>query len=216
MIRFLFIAICAAAPLALADSTTKKINGSLHVAASEQAGDVSTVNGSIHIGAGAEAADVRTVNGSVTLEERAVARSVRTVNGSITLRAGARVSGAVRAVNGSLTLARDATAGSLSNVNGTIVLDRAHVRGDVATVSGDIDVGAGSRIDGGIVVRSPGRSWLPRRERTPRVVIGPEAVVSGTLRFEREVELYVSDRARIGPVQGAEAIPFPGERPPKR
>jgi hypothetical protein len=215
MIRYVFIVLCIAAPLALADSSTSRVNGSIHVAPSEQHGDVSTVNGAIRIDADAEAADVRTVNGSITLGERAVARSVRTVNGSITLRSGARVSGGVRTVNGSISLGEEATAGSLSNVNGTIRLDRAHVRGDVETVSGDIDVGAGSRIDGGITIHEPSGGWFRWRERTPRVVVGPEAVVSGTLRFEREVELYVSDRARIGPVQGAEAIRFPGERPPE-
>jgi hypothetical protein len=45
-------------------------------------------------------------------------------------------------------------------------------------------------------------------------VIGPGAAVKGTLRFKREVKLYVSDRATIGPVEGATAIKFTGDRPP--
>ena len=46
------------------------------------------------------------------------------------------------------------------------------------------------------------------------VVIGPGAVVQGTLKFEREVKLLVSDRAKIGVVEGATAIKFSGEHPP--
>jgi hypothetical protein len=48
----------------------------------------------------------------------------------------------------------------------------------------------------------------------PRIVIGPGATVQGELRFERTVQLYVSDKATIGTVTGATAIPFSGEPPP--
>jgi hypothetical protein len=49
----------------------------------------------------------------------------------------------------------------------------------------------------------------------PRVVIGPGSVVTGTLRFERPVKLYVSERATIGNVVGATAVKFSGEHPPQ-
>ena len=42
----------------------------------------------------------------------------------------------------------------------------------------------------------------------------PGAVVQGDLRFEREVTLYVSDKATIGRVSGATAIIFAGESAP--
>jgi hypothetical protein len=54
-------------------------------------------------------------------------------------------------------------------------------------------------------------NWDPRK---PRIVIGPGAVVEGPLRFEREVRLYVSDKATVGPVTGATAIAFTGAQPP--
>jgi len=38
-------------------------------------------------------------------------------------------------------------------------------------------------------------------------------VIAGPLKFEREVELYVSTRAQIGPVTGAKPIPFSGNDP---
>jgi len=40
------------------------------------------------------------------------------------------------------------------------------------------------------------------------------SVVGGTLRFERKVNLYVSERATIGRVEGATAVRFSGDRPP--
>jgi len=52
------------------------------------------------------------------------------------------------------------------------------------------------------------------RVRPPRVVVGPGSVIGGTLEFERPVRLYVSDRATIGPVKGATAVKFSGDRPP--
>ena len=45
------------------------------------------------------------------------------------------------------------------------------------------------------------------------MVIGPNAVVDGTLKFEREVKLFVSESAKIGPVEGATPQMFAGESP---
>ena len=36
----------------------------------------------------------------------------------------------------------------------------------------------------------------------------------GDLRFERKVRLFVSDKATIGNVTGATAVPFTGDSPP--
>jgi len=80
--------------------------------------------------------------------------------------------------------------------------------------------GAGG-VEGGILVRKREESWLetwirqwsPEHNLPPRIVIGPGAVVTGTLRFQCPVKLYVSDRAGIGAVEGATAIAFSGEQP---
>jgi hypothetical protein len=48
-------------------------------------------------------------------------------------------------------------------------------------------------------------------QRVPTIIIGPDAVVSGTLHFEREVNLYVSSRAKIGLVEGATPNAFLGD-----
>jgi cytoskeletal protein CcmA (bactofilin family) len=139
---------------------------------------------------------------------------LHTVNGSITLGAGAHVNAAVTTVNGSLTLHDDSqVGGAVKSVNGTIALTAAHVAGGLETVNGDINLRGASRIEGGILVRKPEHSFFNWNGSEPRIVIGPGATVAGSLRFEREVRLYVSDRATIGPVTGAKPIRFSGEDP---
>lgn len=191
------------------------VMGSITVGAGEHRGDIATVNGSIRVGEGATAGHAHTVNGSVALEPHATAAEVKTVNGSVHLNEGAQVNGGVHTVNGSLLLAKGAgVSGSLANVNGSIRVNAAHVGGDVETVTGSIDIGPDARVDGGVTVRKEHSSSNDESHGAPRIVIGPGSVVKGTLKFERTVELYVSDRATIGPVEGATPIKFTGDRPP--
>jgi hypothetical protein len=228
------IAVLACLPLAaLADTgNVSKVNGSVRIEAGESAGDVSTVNGSVTVEEGATARDVETVNGSINIARNCTVEGVETVNGGITLGPGAkaasvetvngtlrfgegvRVSGDVSAVNGSATLEKNVdVSGGLSNVNGKMTLTAAHVGGGLHTVNGDITVGADSRVERGILVEKPSLTWFNRSRREPRIVIGPGAVVEGKLKFEHGVQLLVSDRAKIGPVEGAKAVTFSGDEP---
>jgi DUF4097 and DUF4098 domain-containing protein YvlB len=192
-----------------------RINGSIHVPDGAQRSDLSTVNGSINIGDAATIAAVHTVNGAITLGTRSKAASLNTVNGSITLDAGAQVSATVESVNGALTLHNDAqVTGSLMNVNGLIALTAAHVGGGLETVNGDVSLSGASHVDGGILVKKSSGA-LNFEDHVPRIVIGPGTTVAGSLRFEREVKLYVSDRATIGAVTGATPIRFSGESVPR-
>jgi DUF4097 and DUF4098 domain-containing protein YvlB len=186
--------------------SVETVNGSIHIEESVRAGDIETVSGSISIGRDSTVGDVDSVNGSVTLEAGVKADSIETVNGRLKLDERAQVQGSVTSVNGSLILAKSAEVkGKLENVNGDIEIEGGHVGDGIKTVNGDIEIGAGSRIDGGILVEKPDASFLGRK-RTPKVVIGPGAEVNGTLRFEREVELHVSNQARVGKIVGATAI----------
>lgn len=195
------------------DGDIDKVNGAVRVEAGQQAGDVSTVNGAVHVGDNAVVKEASTVNGAVELGAKAQATELGTVNGSISLASGSRVSGKVDAVNGAIHLDQGADVGGrVENVNGAIVLDAAHVAGGIGTVSGDITVGANSRVEGGILV-DKSHSWFSGNSHTPVVVIGPHAVVQGTLEFKREVVLKVSDSAQIGPVKGATAVKFSGATP---
>ena len=190
-----------------------KINGSVQVAAGSQASNVSTVNGAVHVANGASVQKASTVNGAIELGDHVQAAELGTVNGAITVGNSSKVSGAVSAVNGSIHLDQGAEVdGKLGNVNGAITLDAAHVAGGIETVDGDITVGANSRVEGGILVDKPG-GWFHFNRRTPVVVIGPHAIVQGTLEFKREVQLKVSDSAQIGPVKGATVVKFSGPNP---
>jgi hypothetical protein len=232
--KTLYLALLACLPLAAVagEGGISKVNGSVRVEAGQSAGDVSTVNGSVTIEAGATAEDVSTVNGSINVESNATVQSIESVNGGVSLGSGskasrmetvngtlrlaerAQVSGDVSAVNGSAKLAKGADIqGELSNVNGKMDIDAAHVGGGLKTVNGDIEVGPDSRIEGGILVEKPNLNWFNRKRRVPRIVIGPGAVVEGRLRFEHEVQLLVSDRAKIGAVEGANAVTFAGDEP---
>jgi len=190
-----------------------KVNGSIHIESDQQAGDLSTVNGGIRVDTGGSAQKVSTVNGGIELGDRVTVDSVETVNGGIELGQGAHVARTVEAVNGHIELKQGAeVAGKASNVNGRISLDAAHVGGGIETVSGDIEIGANSRVEGGLLVDQPhGFSW--GKSKNPRVVIGPHTVIDGTLEFRREVDLYVSDTAKVGTITGATANKFSGDHP---
>ncbi|WP_114240280.1 hypothetical protein [Dyella sp. C9] len=198
-----------------ADNDIDKVNGSVHVDAGQHAGNVSTVNGPVRVGDNAVVAKASTVNGSVELGDHAQASNVDTVNGGISLGQGSRVTGAVGTTNGGIRLAKGAdVGGKAGTVSGSISLDAAHVGGGLSTTNGDILVGANSHVEGGILVDKPG-GWFnwSSNDRLPHVVIGPHAVVQGTLEFRREVELRVSDTAQIGPVKGATPVKFSGDAP---
>jgi hypothetical protein len=220
--RIVFIAVLAACAAlsgcgySTDDNSSKKVNGSVHVAAGTPSGAAETVNGDVRLDDNATVTTANTVNGSVHLGAHAAAQSVETVNGSINLDAGAKVSGGAETVNGSMTL-RDGSevGGALTNVNGSIKLDAAHVGGGIKTVNGDILINANSHVEGGIVVEQEHGFFIHfGKSSLPRIVIGPGAVVQGEMRFHREVKLYVSDKATIGAVSGATPIAFSGDEPP--
>jgi hypothetical protein len=218
----LLLSLACAAPT-YADDDISKVNGSIRVNTGERAGDLDTVNGSITIEDQATVGDVDTVNGSINVGRNSTTGSLDTVNGGINLGEGVKaasidtvngklrlgertqVQGKVESVNGSITLEKQAdVVGKVENVNGRISLEAAHVGGGLRTVNGDIEIGADSRVEGGILVEKPHGSWFNWNHRTPKVTIGPNAVVQGPIKFEREVELHVSDSAKIGKIEGVQ------------
>jgi DUF4097 and DUF4098 domain-containing protein YvlB len=209
-----------------------KVNGSVHVRSGESAQDVSTVNGGIHIDSNATVEDVDTVNGGIDIGSNSTVGSIETVNGGIRLSEGVKAA-EVTTVNGTLSLgenvqvARDVSAvngaielkrgaevgGDLSITNGKIDLDAAHVNGKITTTNGSTNIGANSRVDGGIHVEKARSGWFGNHSRPPRLVIGPGAAVKGTLQFDRPVLLFISDRATVGKIVGAKPVMFKGDAP---
>jgi predicted acyltransferase (DUF342 family) len=203
----------ASAALAGAPDVSR-VNGSISIDPHEEAGDVSTVNGSIKVGDHATVNDVSTVNGQIEIGTEVHAKSVSTVNGDLDVGAHTHLSGSASTINGGLLLETAAeVGGGLSSVNGKIRLEAAHVGSGIKTVSGDIEIGKDSHVEGGVLVQKNKYSWFSAPSRAPVIVVGPGASVSGTLRFELPVKLYVSDRATIGPVEGATVTTFSGDRP---
>lgn len=199
---------------ALAHGDISKVNSSIRIDSGETVGELTTVNGSIRLGDNVQASEVSTVNGSIDIGDNASVESADTVNGRITIGSHTRVSRDVETVNGSLDLEEASdVSGDVANVNGDIRLRSAHVGGRIQTVSGDIEIGADSIVDGGILVEKSNNWFNFGSSKPPRIVIGPRAVVKGSLDFEREVELLVSDSASIGAVRGATPVKFSGENP---
>ena len=194
-----------------------RVNGSIDIGAGQQAGNVATVNGEIRIGAKAMVGRASTVNGGITLGADARAAVLHGVNGAIRLGAGTAVSGPIATVNGGLRLQpRSTVAGSAGDVNGTIDLDAAQVRGDVQTTAGDVRLGHGAVITGGLTVkRDRGwfATWFSMFQREPVIMVGPGCRIVGKRVLQRPVKLYVSDRAMLGPITGATAVRFAGAVP---
>ena len=189
-----------------------KVNGSIHIDPAQQAGDLDTVNGSIRIGANASTGDASTVNGSIQLGDGARTGALETVNGSIRAGTGLVVAGGVETVNGSIFFDRNGRISKgVSTVNGAIGLVATELGADIETVNGDITVGIGSHVKGGIKVEKPNNVLgihFGGKPKPPRIIIGPNAVVDGPLVFEREVKLYVHATAKTGPITGATAVRF--------
>ena len=196
------------------------VNGSITVG--EQAvvnGEVSTVNGTIRIDDDAQVEDVSTVNGAVRIGSGVVSDNVSTVNGSIRIDQSVQVDGYIDAVNGSIEVDKGTTIdGDVSNVNGKIELTGSQIGGNLSTVNGDVIRDDGTILRGDLVVDKPGGwNWGWKKRKPPRVIIGPDSRVLGTIKLKREVELYLSDSAEVGGVEGEmsmeDAMRFSGDRP---
>ena len=205
----------AGAAAAETPASISKVNGAIRTEAGTTYDTLETVNGSIQLAEGSRAATVETVNGSIVLAKRSAAERAETVNGGISVGEDSEL-GAAETVNGAIRLERGGRVrGSLETVNGQIRIEQTEVGGDIRTVNGDLEILDGSRVAGGLHIDKPNTGWFSwgRQTRVPKVVIGANSEVAGPLVFEREVELWVHDSARIGPVEGAEPKRFSGERP---
>lgn len=200
---------------ALAAENIDKVNGSIRAESGRSYGSLETVNGSIRIEANARSGDAETVNGSISVDSGAQVGPLSTVNGSIRVERDVRGGGDVETVNGSVFVDRGGiVGGDVETVNGAIGLVATRLSGGIETVNGDITVGLDSHVRGGIRVIKPRTQFITVKRRDPRVIIGPNARVDGTLVFERPVELWVHQSARIGAVTGATAQRFTTARPP--
>ena len=195
------------------------VNGSVTIGdGATVTGGISTVNGSIRIEQGATVRNAETVNGGLRVADKVKSEDLSTVNGTIRVAEDVIVDGGISAVNGRIEVGGGSkVANHLGNVNGSIELTGSEVGGNVSTVSGDIELADGAVIKGDLVVEKPGGWGWNKKDDMPRVVIGPGSRVEGTIRLEREVELFISESAEVGGVEGKmsmdDAVRFRGKRP---
>jgi len=111
-------------------------------------------------------------------------------------------------VNGEIELGkRSRVGGDLTTVNGEVAIRGGEVGGKVITNKGDIDLTDGARVQGGILVKKnmgTDWGWGKDKDHPSKVHICSTCVVNGDLVFERPVELYVENGAKIGKVVGDE------------
>jgi DUF4097 and DUF4098 domain-containing protein YvlB len=194
------------------------VNGSITIGENAVInGDSETVNGSIRVGSGVTLGVASTVNGKISIADNVRMRSISTVNGGVNVGAATSIDGGVEAVNGGISIENGAIVSeSVSNVNGEIQLSGSTVGGNVTTVNGDLRVIDGAAIRGDIVVEKAS-GWQWRKKDRPKIIIGPGSSVDGIIRLGREVDLFISDSARVGGVEGVmsldDAVRFSGERP---
>ncbi len=199
-------------------SGASSVNGSISVGSGATVtGTLETVNGTIRIDDRARIRDAETVNGAIRVAENVHSEDLTTVNGSIRVGANTTVDGSIEAVNGRIEVRKGSSVASdVGNLNGQIELTGCQIGGDISTVSGDVELADGAVVKGDIIVEKPGGLHWGKRRR-PRIVIGPGSRVGGKIRLEREVELYISDSAEVGGVEGKmtldDAVRFSGERP---
>lgn len=201
-------------------SGASSVNGSITVGENAVVtGGVNTVNGSVRVDSGARIEDASTVNGGVKLADNVTAESLSTVNGTVKVGESSTIDGEIETVNGRISVEKDTSVSdNVANVNGQIELSGATVGGDVSSVSGDISIVDGSVVKGDVIIEKPSSwGWGKSKKRKPRIVIGPGSKVEGVIRVEREVDLYISDSASVGGVEGemsmADAIRFSGDKP---
>ena len=190
------------------------VSGDIDLASKATAGAVVTVSGDIHAGDDVQMGDVQTVSGDIRFGMRARSGSAQTVSGDVRFGEGGQLARA-ETVSGDVFIARGGrVARGVQTVSGAIGLVASDVGGDVLTYTGNVTVGIGSHVRGGLTVRKPNQNNgirvlnLRIKPNPPRIVIGPNARVDGALRFEHQVKLYVHASARTGPISGASPIRF--------
>lgn len=180
-------------------------------------GDLSTVNGDVHAGFGTHTGKLTTVNGDITVNHDAQTGELTNVNGSIRLGQNVVANGNVTSVNGSIDTSNGAQMhGDITDVNGNIVLCNTRADGNLRFVNGTLLVAANSQVKGNVTAKKPefdsGDTAADERHM-PIVVVGPHAVIGGTITFERPGKLFVSDSAVIHAVTGVTAEKFSGAAP---
>ena len=233
--KSLCLALLACLPLAAAagEGSISKVNGSVRVEAGQSAGDVSTVNGSVTIEEGATAEDVETVNGSINIERNATVAERR--ERQRRRLAGLGLQGVEHGDRERHTAARGACTGQRRRLGRQRLRaageGRGHPRRALERQRQDDDrwphtSAAASRRSTATSTSAATRaskaaSWSRSRTSTGSIATAAcRASSSARAPWSKAAcasstrsQLLVSDRAKIGAVEGAKAVTFSGDEP---
>ena len=182
-----------------------RINSSIDVDAGDQVGDVSTINGKVRVSSDATAGAVETINGSITIQSGAVIASAETVNGGIRVGRDVRIGSGLKTVNSGIHTEHGSTvADDIKTLNGAIKLRNTRVAGNLSTANGNVEVRDGSVVEGDVIIRGK-RSWLSRTflfgdHHRPELKVDANSSILGDIHLYQEVELRISDEARVGEI----------------
>lgn len=191
------------------------INGEIKVGKGYTLGDVRSVNGEIQLGQDNTAKVVSTVNGDIGINKGSQVELVRSVNGNLRV-SGVKVSGDVTSVNGRIkALDNSQIAGNVRTTNGKIFLRDAKVHQNVQMSDGNIEL-RDTLIEGDVVVTEK-RIWeylsLDFDFFRPKIIVGPNTIITGKIKSNRRIKLFVHESAQIAGIEGAEARYYSSDTP---
>jgi DUF4097 and DUF4098 domain-containing protein YvlB len=163
----------------------------------------STVNGSINVGSSSSINNASTVNGSIYFDSNISIASAETVNGRISASKNLTASGSLVTVNGNIILQPNTkVAGRVETVNGDITLDGVEINHDVVTVNGDLFIVGNTHIKGNVLINNAGSGRIKSVfwDSTTEVNIGPNVIIDGVLRYQRNVSLNIDPAAKINKI----------------
>lgn len=193
------------------DGDVSNVNGSISIGRECRiTGNVRNVNGRISVGPESQAGAIRNTNGAIALDQGASVERITSTNGAIDLGENVRVAGNVENTNGRIVTASGTRiGGTVESLNGRIQMVGSQAAG-LSTSNGGVELLDGTRIDGELHVR---RTRGTVASGASRIIIGPDVVVTGPVRIEREVELYIHESATTGEISGADPIRYSGDTP---
>lgn len=176
-----------------------KVLGDIRIQEGQTAGDVRTVNGDIEMSDHTTAGAVKTTNGRLRAGDFVAVEALATVNGSITAGQSLNVDQEARTVNGNIRIRKNSKVGhSIRTVNGSIELTDTEVGEDVRTTNGDIELNGATIVRGDIVFEEvSSSSW---NQSHPTLRISSDSEVHGDIYLGREVNLRISDGAKVGEI----------------
>lgn len=190
------------------------INGDISIGSGAVVdGDMSTINGDVHAATGAHVGKLTTVNGDISVDHDARTGELTDVNGNIQLGQHVAANGNVTTVNGDIQTGNGAhIQGDITDVNGNIALCAVKAEGDLRFVNGTLLIKTGSEIKGSVIAKKP-KFDSSDELHEPVMIVGPHAIVDGSITFERPGKLYLSDSAVIHAVNGVTPEKFSGTVP---